>query len=45
MSGQDGCGGLLGGLVTSYIERVVNQRDLTALDDMVSRDFAGTGAG
>lgn len=29
--------------IKSYIERVVNQRDLTALDDMVSSDYVGSG--
>ena len=42
--GGNGCGGPLGALVTSYIDRVVNQRDLTALDEMVSPDFVGTGS-
>jgi hypothetical protein len=37
--------GPLGTFVTSYIERVVNQRDLTAVDDMVSADYAGSGPG
>jgi hypothetical protein len=43
MSGHDGYGGPLCALVTSYIERVVNQRDLTAVDDLVSPDYSGSG--
>ena len=35
--------GDLGGFVRSYIERVVNQRDLTAVDDMVSSKYVGSG--
>ena len=35
--------GPLGTFIKSYIERVVNQRDLTALDDMVSSDYVGSG--
>ena len=33
----------LGTFFTSYIERVVNRRDLTAVDDMVSADYIGSG--
>jgi hypothetical protein len=33
----------LGTFFTSYIERVVNRRDLTAVDDMVSADYVGSG--
>lgn len=43
MDGRNGCGGPLGGLVTSYIDRVVNHRDLTALDEMVSPAYVGSG--
>jgi SnoaL-like domain len=35
--------GPLGTFIQSYIERVVNQRDLTAVDDMVSWDYVGSG--
>ena len=35
----------LGTFITSYIERVVNRRDLTAVDDMVSADYVGSGPG
>jgi hypothetical protein len=32
-------------VVRSYLERVVNQRDLTAVDDLVSPDYRGSGLG
>jgi SnoaL-like domain len=35
--------GPLGTFITSYLERVVNQQDLTAVDDMVSSDYVGSG--
>jgi hypothetical protein len=35
----------LGDLVRRYIERVVNRRDLTAVDDMVSPHYVGSGPG
>lgn len=35
--------GPLGEFVRSYIERVVNQWDVTAVDDMVSTDYLGRG--
>lgn len=31
--------------VTAYIDRVVNRRDVTALDDMVAAEYRGSGAG
>lgn len=34
-----------GELVRRYLDRVVNQRDLTAVDEMVSSDFRGSGPG
>ena len=33
----------LGDFIRSYIERVVNQRDVTAVDDMVSPGYVGRG--
>lgn len=35
--------GQLGDFVRSYIERVVNQRDVTAVEEMVSPDYVGRG--
>jgi hypothetical protein len=35
--------GPLGTFIMGYIERVVNQRDLTAVDDLVSSDYVGSG--
>jgi len=35
--------GPLGDFVRRYIDRVVNQRDLTAVDDMVSSEYRGSG--
>jgi predicted SnoaL-like aldol condensation-catalyzing enzyme len=32
-------------LAVDYIERVVNQRDLTAVDELVARDYRGSGPG
>jgi hypothetical protein len=44
MPGPDpGRAGHLGAFVSSYIERVVNRQDLTALDEMVSPLYAGRG--
>jgi hypothetical protein len=33
----------LGQLIRTYIDRVVNRRDLTAVDELVSPDYRGTG--
>ena len=35
----------LGAFVQEYIDRVVNRRDLTAVDDLVSADYRGSGHG
>lgn len=35
----------LGRFIREYIERVVNQCDMSAVDDMVSEDFVGSGIG
>jgi predicted SnoaL-like aldol condensation-catalyzing enzyme len=35
----------LADLVTGYIDRVVNRRDITAVDDLVSPDYRGHGWG
>jgi len=35
--------GVLGDFVRTYIQRVVNERDSTAVDDMVSADYLGSG--
>jgi ketosteroid isomerase-like protein len=35
----------LGQLVRGYVERVVNQRDLSAVDDLVAADYTGGGYG
>src|ERR1043165_1190327 len=35
----------LGEFVTAYLARVVNQRDVTAVDEMVAPDYAGGGYG
>jgi len=44
MPGPDpGRAGPLGAFVSSYIERVVNRQDLTALDEMVSPGYTGRG--
>jgi hypothetical protein len=46
MPGPDpGPAGPLGQFVSSYIERAVNRRDLTALDEMVSPQYTGRGPG
>lgn len=37
--------GSLEQLATEYIDRVVNRRDLTALDDMVAVEYRGSGPG
>ena len=37
--------GPLGAFIRNYIERVVNRRDLTAVDDFVSTDYVGRGPG
>lgn len=36
--------GTLGALISDYIMRVVNQHDLSAVDEMVSPDYRGTGS-
>jgi predicted SnoaL-like aldol condensation-catalyzing enzyme len=44
LSGPDPDGvGPLGRFVSTYIERVVNRQDLTALDEMVSPRYTGRG--
>jgi hypothetical protein len=44
MPGPDpGRAGPLGAFVSSYLERVVNRQDLTALDEMVSPRYTGRG--
>jgi hypothetical protein len=35
--------GPLGGLVAEYVERVVNRRDLSAVDELVSTEYRGSG--
>jgi hypothetical protein len=35
----------LGRIVRDYLERVVNQRDVTAVDDLVAADYQGFGHG
>ncbi len=35
----------LGQFVRDYLQRVVNQHDMSALDDMVSPDYRGNGLG
>jgi predicted SnoaL-like aldol condensation-catalyzing enzyme len=37
--------GTLSQLVAEYIERVVNRRDVTAVDDTVAPDYVGSGHG
>ena len=37
--------GTLGEFIRGYIERVVNQHDMTAVDDLVSPDYTGGGYG
>lgn len=35
----------LGDFVSQYLERVINQRDLSGVDDMVAADYRGSGPG
>jgi predicted SnoaL-like aldol condensation-catalyzing enzyme len=35
----------LGAFVRGYLDRVVNRRDLTAVDDLVSQEYTGGGYG
>lgn len=37
--------GTLGDFVRSYIDRVVNDRDLSGVDELVSADYTGRGQG
>ena len=37
--------GPLGRFVRDYLERVVNQRDVSAVDDLVALDYVGSGHG
>jgi SnoaL-like polyketide cyclase len=37
--------GPLGAFVRGYLDRVVNRRDVTAVDDLVAADYRGTGQG
>ena len=38
-------GEVLGQFVREYLQRVVNERDVTAVDDMVRLDYRGSGRG
>jgi hypothetical protein len=38
-------GEVLGQFVREYLQRVVNERDVTAVDDMVRLDYCGSGRG
>lgn len=37
--------GTLGGFVRAYLDRVVNNRDLSGIDELVSPHYTGTGPG